>query len=1789
MDEAGALSDGGEAGGSGSSSGDEIDPHVAALLSAGSQLSSAAEDNGSSSAGEDVRDWSVDEVEDGAGDDGPRERDLEPEPEPEPDSDDQLELVVAEEAVAEEGVPERRPRSHPRSKSAKRRRKQASLRAQRRGQVGELFEKRSRQILADATAHLPRTRRLTNDRLGEISGRLASFALEERDPGKFSSDEDADAAALEAGRLILLDAKAVEEDEAREIRRRRSASRRRALAEERRRQDRIQQAREQSRASVLAAEQRRQQRSQSSGHVLFSPRCPPERTSSAQRGRLPPAASPGRKTSAEQQDVMDKQHAAFLKRVEDSERQRRARLAAKREEKEAEQKLLLTSRTAKRSQQDLAKAYERMHSHAKQIATKRENLREAHERECRAASAPRQRSPPSLSLRRSASNSAGASRPSGPVWSRLAEDHERRQAAKQDSEARQLRIARENSLLSTTAKSAAAPAYRRTNTRTPSNSRARAKDSPSAKRSPAPIVIVGPNPPPLMNGDIAHVIIQAARWVAVQGDEFEKTLKTKYATDPRFLFLFQKHSRGAQYYRARLLFEQQQQCFAPHALRPADDRRKIMAGQSPRPNAASNARSPKKTPPRKPTRTPRNDSGRRASSKAPSTQSNISIEEDVRAEKLRQQRQDERAAAARKKQKETKQAEAAKQAAIEAKRAEKARAAAKAKAERQRAAAARREAEASQKRDEKAARAAGGETPSEIRGGGDSTQHGPASADFLKTKKSAANNTLHVGGIEGELEDEVQLRELFSQFGGIDTVTLRRRREGKKVSWALITFESPEGVSQAVGAQSWLKNDGLVVRPVDIGMVKRSTGAMSQVMHQHRSLVDDAGVATMELFHVDESRLAAIERRHFAAVKMQALWRGKLAREKVLGMIDVDEGDEDPDGKTVERGRWSRVRFLDAVPLMKAMSHAELRRIADAMASEHYENEEIFEEGVDGDSMYIVKEGVAVAEKAGVEVARYRSGDYFGERALTEGGGKRSATVRADGAVECLRLSYGPFHELMGQCPHVAAVFSKQAETYSDDVQSANAVLQSQLAMQAAEEQARQREAAEFAAAEAEAAVVAQEAATKSAPAPDETPKESEGERAVRKAEGAVKRTEAEIAAVMETFKVGVPVSVIETGQTGVVQSASTEGLVRVLLDEPDGRPLPKILQADAIRVTTGDKSERSDSTGPEQKVSRKQKLAAAAARKKAEAEAKMNLKKSSFKKQTDAEAARKVSEEEDAQAKADVEAQAAQLFAVRESEEKEKRKAEKEKREAEAAAAERAAREQEEAARREAENAKLQMELDALTGADSSDDDADDADDSKHDAQAPPARDRNWSSDPELDKAMLTPPILGNLLRTETLTAVRFALGRQDAQERLVEEICSVMSCDRASIFLIDQKTEELVIHGSREDDARNIRIPRTMGIAGISAATGEHMVINDTYNDTRFNPAVDAKTGYTTKQLMATAIRDAAGAIVGVLQAINKHGSEGFGAEDSKLLEEFAVLAGSTLTYSVSLRSGDDTLQIVPDRRSLAAQDEDDLAAEQDEAHEEVVESFQVTCPEGVEPGQLLYVTTPLGREIQLIVPEGVGPGDLLQVGDPPEDPGDGEYHADEQKHSDEHASAAPTVVTVPDGVGAGDVVSIELPDGREIDVEVPEGLQAGDTFEVDLQPTEDRDSELLAFLERSDDSESPVRGSEDSTAARNVAKELKLVLIGSSGCGKTALLRRVLSSGGDSGVNYTPTVGMSHNKLTVTTMRRILNLVVWDRSGADTYGAVSSAYYKKAACGIVVYDATAPESFDAVGATI
>ena len=80
--------------------------------------------------------------------------------------------------------------------------------------------------------------------------------------------------------------------------------------------------------------------------------------------------------------------------------------------------------------------------------------------------------------------------------------------------------------------------------------------------------------------------------------------------------------------------------------------------------------------------------------------------------------------------------------------------------------------------------------------------------------RTIAPTCLHVGAIQGSIEDEVRLSEIFSRFGTVLAVTLRIRREGKKVSWALISFSNVSEADSCLAGIAELskQHPGLVAR-----------------------------------------------------------------------------------------------------------------------------------------------------------------------------------------------------------------------------------------------------------------------------------------------------------------------------------------------------------------------------------------------------------------------------------------------------------------------------------------------------------------------------------------------------------------------------------------------------------------------------------------------------------------------------------------------------------------------------------------------------------------------------------------------------------------------------------------------------------------------------------------------------------------------------------------------------------------------------------------------------------------
>lgn len=104
----------------------------------------------------------------------------------------------------------------------------------------------------------------------------------------------------------------------------------------------------------------------------------------------------------------------------------------------------------------------------------------------------------------------------------------------------------------------------------------------------------------------------------------------------------------------------------------------------------------------------------------------------------------------------------------------------------------------------------------------------------------------------------------------------------------------------------------------------------------------------------------------------------------------------------------------------------------EAVHREHFEKEEkVFAGGDFGDKVYFVVKGEASVERDGVELARLKSGDVFGEAALISNQ-PRNATIRALSSLDTVAVSREAFQELL---MHLPGLNDTMQELMSDRIQ----------------------------------------------------------------------------------------------------------------------------------------------------------------------------------------------------------------------------------------------------------------------------------------------------------------------------------------------------------------------------------------------------------------------------------------------------------------------------------------------------------------------------------------------------------------------------------------------------------------------------------------------------------------------------------------------------------------------------------------------------------------------------------
>jgi len=120
----------------------------------------------------------------------------------------------------------------------------------------------------------------------------------------------------------------------------------------------------------------------------------------------------------------------------------------------------------------------------------------------------------------------------------------------------------------------------------------------------------------------------------------------------------------------------------------------------------------------------------------------------------------------------------------------------------------------------------------------------------------------------------------------------------------------------------------------------------------------------------------------------------------------------------------------------------------------------------------------------------------------------------------------------------------------------------------------------------------------------------------------------------------------------------------------------------------------------------------------------------------------------------------------------------------------------------------------------------------------------------------------------------------------KIVSTITSMLDAERSSLFINDEKLNELYTEVGEGLGKNVIRFPNHMGIAGEVFTHGKILNIPHCYADLRFNPSFDKQTGFFTRSMLCAPVTNKDGKIIGVSQVLNKKGGAFTDDDEARLI---------------------------------------------------------------------------------------------------------------------------------------------------------------------------------------------------------------------------------------------------------------------------------------------------------------
>ena len=133
-----------------------------------------------------------------------------------------------------------------------------------------------------------------------------------------------------------------------------------------------------------------------------------------------------------------------------------------------------------------------------------------------------------------------------------------------------------------------------------------------------------------------------------------------------------------------------------------------------------------------------------------------------------------------------------------------------------------------------------------------------------------------------------------------------------------------------------------------------------------------------------------------------------------------------------------------------------------------------------------------------------------------------------------------------------------------------------------------------------------------------------------------------------------------------------------------------------------------------------------------------------------------------------------------------------------------------------------------------------------------------------QLEEELARERRIGVALR-EVGLALGTTLDLDQLLELILHKITDAIEADRATLYLLDDRTNELSSRIVQGDEVRSIRLQIGHGIAGHVARTGKPLHVRDAYKDPRFSPEWDMLSGYRTRSILAAPMKNHLGKTIG------------------------------------------------------------------------------------------------------------------------------------------------------------------------------------------------------------------------------------------------------------------------------------------------------------------------------------